>query len=82
MKSIPSGETRTYKWVAEKAGAKGASRAVGNTLNKNPFPIIIPCHRVVNSNGRYGNYAYGPGLKKRLLKLERDANAGRDKRKD
>jgi methylated-DNA-[protein]-cysteine S-methyltransferase len=76
VKSISSGETRTYKWVAEKAGAKGASRAVGNALNKNPFPIIIPCHRVVNSSGCPGNYAFGADLKKKLLKLERDADAG------
>ena len=76
VKSIPFGETRTYKWVAENSGAKGASRAVGNALNKNPFPIIIPCHRVVNSNGRSGNYAFGADLKKKLLKLEKDADAG------
>ena len=70
VKSIPSGETRTYKWVAEKAGAKGASRAAGNALNKNPFPIIIPCHRVIHSSGSIGEYVFGKDLKQRLLNLE------------
>ena len=73
VKSIPMGETRSYKWVAVKAGAKGASRAVGNALNKNPFPIIVPCHRVISSGGCPGGYALGPDLKKKLLALEKDA---------
>ena len=70
----PFGETRTYKWVAEKVGVKGASRAVGNALNKNPFPIVVPCHRVVNSSGSPGEYAFGADLKKKLLELERTKN--------
>ena len=70
VKKIPFGEIRAYKWVAEKIGAKGASRAVGNALNKNPFPIIVPCHRVVNSSGDSGKYAFGMDLKKRLLEIE------------
>ncbi len=71
VKNIPFGEARAYKWVAEKIGAKGASRAVGNALKKNPFPIIVPCHRVVNSSGDSGKYAFGMDLKKRLLILEK-----------
>ena len=71
VKNIPFGKTRTYKWVAEKIGAKGASRAVGNALNKNPFPIIVPCHRVVNTSGYPGKYAFGADLKKKLLTLEK-----------
>ena len=74
VKNIPFGETRTYKWVAEKVGVKGASRAVGNALNKNPFPIVVPCHRVVNSSGSPGEYAFGAALKKKLLELERTKN--------
>ena len=74
VKNIPFGETRTYKWVAEKVGVKGASRAVGNALNKNPFPIVVPCHRVVNSSGSPGEYTFGADLKKKLLELERTGN--------
>lgn len=73
VKNISFGETRTYKWVAEKIGLRGASRAVGNALNKNPFPIIVPCHRVVNSSGHPGKYAFGADLKKKLLTLEKAA---------
>lgn len=47
---IPHGETRTYAWVAKKVGQVSASRAVGQALRKNPFPILIPCHRVVAAN--------------------------------
>ena len=71
VKKIPFGETRTYKWVAEKIGSPNASKAVGNALNKNPFPIIVPCHRVVNSSGYPGKYAFGPGLKKKFLASEK-----------
>ena len=78
VKKIPFGETRTYKWVAKKIGTSKASRAVGNALNKNPFPIIVPCHRVVDSKGSIGGYAFGQDLKRRLLELE---DAFRDKGK-
>jgi methylated-DNA-[protein]-cysteine S-methyltransferase len=73
VKQIPVGETRTYAWVARKAGSEGSARAVGNALNKNPFPVIIPCHRVVPSNGSPGKYYLGPGLKKKLLDAEKQA---------
>ena len=78
VKKIPAGKIRTYAWVARKAGAPGAARAVGSALNKNPFPIVVPCHRVVNAGGSPGGYAFGEDLKKRLLELE---NAFRNKRK-
>ena len=76
VKKIPSGEVRAYAWVAERVGKPGASRAVGNSLNKNPFPIIVPCHRVVHSDGSIGEYAFGRDLKKKLLEME---DASRDK---
>ena len=76
VKKIPFGEVRTYAWVAEKIGKPGSSRAVGNSLNKNPFPIIVPCHRIVRSDGSIGEYAFGKDLKKKLLEIE---NAFRDK---
>lgn len=67
---IPRGETRSYKWVAEKIGDPNAARAVGNALNKNPYPIIIPCHRVIRSDGSIGGYAKGERKKRALLKTE------------
>ena len=69
--SIPLGQVRTYKWVARKAGKPKAYRAVGNALNKNPFPLLIPCHRVVKSNGDIGGYGLGKNLKKDLINLEK-----------
>ncbi len=69
--SIPLGEVRTYKWVAKKIGYPKAYRAVGNALNKNPWPIIIPCHRVIASDGGFGGYSRGLNRKKKLLGLER-----------
>lgn len=80
VKKIPFGEVRSYAWVAEKIGKPGASRAVGNALNKNPFPIIVPCHRVVHSNGFIGEYAFGQDLKKKLLETE-DAFGNKNKTK-
>jgi O-6-methylguanine DNA methyltransferase len=70
--TIPYGEVRSYKWLAEQIGHPRASRAVGNALHKNPVPIVIPCHRVVKSDGSIGGYAFGEVWKTRLLALERD----------
>jgi len=69
--SIPLGQVRTYKWVAKKAGNPGASRAVGQILKNNPYPLLIPCHRVVKSSGAIGGYAWGTIKKKKILDLER-----------
>ena len=68
---IPYGEVRTYKEIAEKVGNSKASRAVGMANNKNPIPIIIPCHRVIGSNNKLVGYALGLDMKKYLLDLER-----------
>lgn len=68
---IPYGETRTYKEIAEKIGNSKASRAVGMANNKNPIPIIIPCHRVIGSNNKLVGYALGLDMKQYLLDLER-----------
>lgn len=68
---IPLGQVRTYAWVAHKAGKPRAYRAVGQILNKNPYPLIIPCHRVVGSGGKLGGYRWGVRKKARLLDLER-----------
>ncbi|MCX5712039.1 MAG: MGMT family protein [Candidatus Omnitrophica bacterium] len=70
--SIPLGQVRSYKWIAKKAGKPKALRAVGQILKNNPYPLIIPCHRVIKSNGEPGNYsAGGPKVKKLLIELER-----------
>lgn len=68
--AIPYGETRSYAWIAEQLGRPGSVRAIGQALAKNPLPIIIPCHRVVGSNGAMGGFSGGLELKKRLLALE------------
>ena len=67
---IPPGEVRPYGWVAREMGNRGAVRAVGSALGRNPVPIVIPCHRVVRSDGAVGNYAFGPLMKKTLLEHE------------
>jgi methylated-DNA-[protein]-cysteine S-methyltransferase len=69
-RSIPYGETRTYAWVAQQIRRPQAFRAVGGALARNPFPIIVPCHRVLASNGNLGGFSGGLVLKRRLLKLE------------
>ena len=69
--TIPLGEVRTYKWVARKVGRPKAYRAVGQILKNNPYPLIIPCHRIIESNGRLGGYVFGKKLKRALLNLER-----------
>lgn len=71
VKTIPKGETRSYKWVAEKIGRPKAYRAVGQTLKKNPRPDIIPCHRVIRADGRMGGYFKGVELKRKILKQEK-----------
>jgi methylated-DNA-[protein]-cysteine S-methyltransferase len=68
--SIPYGETRSYKEIAAATGNEKACRAVGMANNKNPIPIIIPCHRVIGSNGSMVGYAGGLETKKFLLNLE------------
>jgi O-6-methylguanine DNA methyltransferase len=69
--SIPLGEVRTYKWVAEKAGRPKAYRAVGQILKNNPYLLIIPCHRVVAGSDKLGGYAWGKKHKEAILNLER-----------
>ncbi|MGM9988278.1 MAG: methylated-DNA--[protein]-cysteine S-methyltransferase [Bacillaceae bacterium] len=70
LQAIPYGETRSYKQIAEMIGNPKASRAVGMANNKNPIPIIIPCHRVVGANGSLVGYAGGLEIKQQLLNIE------------
>ena len=67
---IPPGEARPYGWVAREMRNEGAVRAVGSALARNPVPIVIPCHRVVKSDGSVGSYAFGPQMKASLLEHE------------
>lgn len=69
-KRIPWGATRSYKWLAREVGQPAAAQAVGNALHMNPLPIIIPCHRVIRSDGSLGGFRYGTDLKRRLLAIE------------
>jgi len=69
--NIPPGRTRTYKEIAIAIGHPKAYRAVGNACNRNPFPVEIPCHRVIESNGRIGGYVRGVKEKAMLLKAEK-----------
>lgn len=64
---IPRGEVRPYAWVAAEVGRPLAVRAVGNAVARNPIPFLIPCHRVVRSDGRIGNYGAGGPLAKRAV---------------
>jgi methylated-DNA-[protein]-cysteine S-methyltransferase len=70
LKEIPYGDTRTYKWLAEKIGKIGAWRAVGQALSRNPLPILLPCHRIIESDGTIGGYSSGIDIKRRLLEIE------------
>lgn len=70
LKEIEYGKTSSYKAVAERIGAPKAVRAIGGANNKNPIPIIIPCHRVIGSNGNMVGYGGGLDKKKTLLMLE------------
>ena len=71
-RTIPRGEVRTYRWLAEQAGNPNASRAAGRAMATNPVPLLVPCHRVVGSNGKLTGFGGSRGvrLKERLLKME------------
>jgi methylated-DNA-[protein]-cysteine S-methyltransferase len=70
LREIPFGETRTYKQIAEFIGCPKGFRAVGLANNRNPIPIIIPCHRVIGVNGDLIGYAGGLAIKEKLLAIE------------
>tara|TARA_X000001036_G_scaffold290555_1_gene270010 strand:+ start:19 stop:291 length:273 start_codon:yes stop_codon:yes gene_type:complete len=73
IKKIPKGKVRTYKEIAFAISKPKSSRAVANACGKNPFPIKIPCHRFIGSNGYIGGYSGKGGIKKKieLLKFEK-----------
>ncbi len=71
--AIPYGQTSSYRRVATQAGSPAAVRAAGTALATNPLPIVVPCHRVLRTDGKVGSYRGGPEAKSRLLDLERKA---------
>ena len=75
LRLIPFGETRSYQWLAKSIYQPKACRAVGNANGKNPIPIIIPCHRVIQKNGSLGGFTGGTHLKRYLLDLEKKSYA-------
>ena len=76
-RSIPPGETRSYAWLANEAGNARAARGAGQAMARNRWPLLVPCHRIVASDGRLHGFGGGTGLplKARLLELERSAAA-------
>lgn len=68
--AIPRGRVSTYGLIATHLGAPGAARAVGRALATNPFPILVPCHRAVRSDGALGGYQGGLAMKRALLEME------------
>ncbi len=72
VKKIPYGQTTTYGEIAKRIGKRNASRAVGRALNRNPLPILIPCHRVVGKGGRLTGFFAGLAVKRQLLELEKN----------
>lgn len=73
LQAIPAGETRTYAEVAQSLGAPAAARAVASACAANPVALLVPCHRVVRTNGELGGYRWGIERKRQLLDLEREA---------
>tara|TARA_B110001454_G_C12620664_1_gene392725 strand:+ start:500 stop:799 length:300 start_codon:yes stop_codon:yes gene_type:complete len=67
---VPKGQITTYGELAKAVGLKNGQRVVGKMMNKNPYPVIIPCHRVVMSTGKIGGYAYGENVKTKMLNDE------------
>lgn len=68
--TIAPGTVRSYGWIADELANPGAVRAVGTALGRNPIPLVVPCHRVVRSDGAIGNYAFGSEMKRQLLVRE------------
>ena len=76
-RTIPAGETRSYRWLAAEAGSPRALRAAGQAMARNRFSLIIPCHRVISSDGGLGGYGGGGlGVKAKLLQMELEQAAG------
>ena len=69
---IPKGNTKTYKEIAKNIGHPNSARAVANACGRNPYPITIPCHRVIRSDGKIGGYSGPGGINKKIKLLEKE----------
>lgn len=67
---VPKGKVTTYGELAKAIGLKNGQRVIGRIMNKNPYPVIIPCHRVIKSDGKIGGYAWGEKVKAKMLSDE------------
>ena len=67
---VPKGKVTTYGDLAKAIGLKNGQRVIGKIMNKNPYPVIIPCHRVIKSDGKIGGYAWGEKVKAKMLSNE------------
>ena len=67
---VPKGKVTTYGELAKAVGLKNGQRIIGMIMKKNPYPVIVPCHRVVKSDGKIGGYAYGKNVKSKMLTNE------------
>lgn len=67
---VPKGKVTTYGELARAVGLKNGQRAIGRIMNKNPYPVIVPCHRVIMSTGKVGGYAWGEKVKTTMLEKE------------
>lgn len=67
---VPEGMITTYSELAKSVGLKNGQRAIGKIMNKNPYPVIVPCHRVVKADGSVGGYAFGNEIKINMLSKE------------
>ncbi len=67
---VPKGKVTTYGDLAKAIGLKNGQRAIGRIMNKNPYPVIVPCHRVIMSDGKIGGYAWGEKIKTKMLSQE------------
>ncbi len=67
---VPEGKVTTYSDLAKAVGLKNGQRVIGTIMKNNPFPVIVPCHRVVRSDGKIGGYAYGEMVKFKMLTKE------------
>jgi methylated-DNA-[protein]-cysteine S-methyltransferase len=70
LTQVPFGTTISYKALAQEVGCPGGARAVGQANNRNPLPIVVPCHRVIGADGELAGYALGPEVKRTLLRIE------------
>jgi methylated-DNA-[protein]-cysteine S-methyltransferase len=70
LMDVPKGCVTTYAALAKAVGLKNGQRIIGKIMNKNPYPVLVPCHRVVMSTGKIGGYAYGEHIKSKMLSDE------------